>query len=94
MSDECSESSHDHHYEPGDFKMFDLQFSHNSVGYQLWTKMVNTLCLLSSFIYAHYAAFRHSDPSLSTTMVVVEMIFFCDLVLTFITTIEDPMNPG
>ena len=74
--------------------MSDLLFSHTSVGYQLWTKMVNTLCLLSSFIYAHYAAFRHSDPSLDTTMVVVELIFFYDLVLTFITTIDDPKNPG
>jgi len=106
--DESDVSSHHQHHEPGEdlegleghlhehhhFKMTDLLFSHKSMGYQIWSKGVNFLCLISSFIYAHYGAFRHSDPELNSTMVMIELIFFYDMMLTFITTIDDVKNQG
>jgi hypothetical protein len=74
--------------------MSDLLFSHKSMGYQVWSKVINILCLVSSFIYAHYGAFRHSDPSLNSTMLLMELAFLYDFLLTFITTIEDKKNFG
>ena len=75
------------HKEP--FRLSNLVLNHRSIGYRAWSKIINFLCITSSFIYAHYAAFRHTDPMIDPYMDAAEMAFLFDFMLTFWTSIED-----
>ena len=51
------------------------------------------LCIVSSFIYAHFASQRHADENLETTMLVIESIFLIDCLVSFIKDFEDINDP-
>jgi hypothetical protein len=92
-SNGVAEEYHHHHHGPV-FKATDLIICHKSMGYKSWSKLIDLLCIISSFVYAHWASFRHSDPSLFRMMLINELAFLLDFALKFITSIEDQNNLG
>jgi hypothetical protein len=66
---------------------------HRGGSYTFWHESLDALCIVSSFMYGHYAANRFAHQNLSTTMLVIESIFLVDCLLSFIKNYEDPFNP-
>jgi hypothetical protein len=60
-----------------------LIIDHTSRGYYLWYKMINYLCLVSSFIYADYAAYRHISSDILLSIYICEGIFLVDMIIQF-----------
>jgi hypothetical protein len=70
-----------------------LIVSHQSSMYTFWHESLDMLCIVSSFIYAHFAAQRHEDESMHSTMKVIECIFLVDCLLTFVKDYKNPNDP-
>ena len=51
------------------------------------------LCIISSFIYAHFAAYRHADPENNYLMIAFESAFLLDFLMNFILDFPDPKDP-
>ena len=61
--------------------------------YTIWHEVVDFLCIISSFIYIHYAAYRHEDESQKWLMLVIECAFVLDFMMNFILDFPDPKDP-
>ena len=69
---------------------------HRSGLYTFWHESLDALCIVSSFIYAHFAAQRHAPPvgsNMETAMLVIESIFLIDCLMTFIKNYKNPNDP-
>ena len=51
------------------------------------------MCIISSFIYAHFAAYRHADPENDYLMIAFESAFLLDFLMNFILDFPDPKDP-
>ena len=54
--------------------------------------MMDFLAILSSFIYAHWGAYRHEDESMLLIMNTVEILFLLDMLITFIVDYPNPQE--
>lgn len=70
-----------------------LVINSNSTYYTVWHEILDFLCIISSFIYIHYAAYRHEDESQNNMMIVIESAFVLDFMMNFILDYPDPQNP-
>jgi hypothetical protein len=70
-----------------------LIIDHRGAHYFIWHEVVDFLCIWSSFIYAHYAAYRHSDPENKYLMLAMEGAFLTDFLMNFILDYPDPKDP-
>lgn len=67
--------------------------NHKGSRYFIWHETIDFLCIISSFIYAHYAAYRHEEENLFTTMIIIEGAFVADFLMNFILDYPDPNDP-
>jgi hypothetical protein len=72
--------------------------SHRSGLYVFWHEFIDALCIVSSFFYMHFAAQRHDemdtvDSWLRTTILVIEVSFLADFLMSFIKDYENPLDP-
>lgn len=71
-----------------DFSKY-LVLDHRTKVYALWSFFINALSIGSSFIYAHFAAYRHEDPNYRrSVLVVIEVFFLIDLCMHFFLSYE------
>ena len=66
---------------------------HRGPYYFIWHEVVDFLCIISSFIYAHFAAYRHSNPEYKYLMIAFEGAFLIDFLMNFILDYPDPKDP-
>ena len=69
---------------------FNFLIDHRSTKVKTWNFYIHTLCIFSSFLYAHYAAYRHEDHSSGSYMLIIEISFLIDLIFRFNMTYDDP----
>jgi hypothetical protein len=65
-------------------------FDHNSSMYTLWSTYINVLAVASSYLYAHYAAFRHEDGENKRYVLIIELSFLIDLGIHFMLSYDNP----
>ena len=58
----------------------------------MWKKLIDTFCIISSFLYAHSAAYRHTDPEYKRWLPYVELCFLIDFCIHFVLSIPDPKD--
>ena len=58
----------------------------------MWKKLIDTFCIISSFLYAHSAAYRHNDPEYKLWLPYVELCFLIDFCIHFVLSIPDPKD--
>ena len=71
---------------------------HKSGLYTFWHETIDALCIISSFLYMHFAAQRHDemdppDSYLKTPMLIIEIVFLADFLMSFIKDYENPLDP-
>ena len=57
------ESSCSFESEEDDFNLEFLVINSDGHAYTIWHECLDFVCIISSFIYVHYAAYRHEDES-------------------------------
>lgn len=55
-----------------------MQFDHRTKKVEAWGFYINFLSIITSFIYAHYAAFREEYNAYRRYMIFAEFCFFLD----------------
>lgn len=65
---------------------------HQTMTYTVWKKTIDNLCILSSFIYAHSAAYRHLDPVYKQWLPYIEICFLIDFCIHFVLSFPDPKD--
>lgn len=89
-SDEDDDSHHHHHHDLWDpTKIF---ISHQGTFYNFWRALINNLCFVSAFSYAHFAAFKHSSENHYMAICGIEFIFLIDFMMTFFVDYKDQMK--
>lgn len=80
-------------------KFFEFFIINHRCGlYVFWHEFIDALCIVSSFFYMHFAAQRHDemdieDKWLRTTILVIEVCFLADFLMSFIKDYENPLDP-
>jgi hypothetical protein len=88
-----SQCSSEEGIDPGKY-IKHIVINSQSTYYTVWHEIIDFLCIISSFIYIHYAAYRHDDASEKTLMLIIESAFWLDFMMNFILDYPDPHNPN
>jgi hypothetical protein len=67
-----------------------LVIDYESTVWAMWNSYISLLAIVSSFLYAHYAAYRHEDGTQGEYMIVIEASFAVDFCLQFFLSYPDP----
>lgn len=70
----------------------DINFviDYESTTWAMWNTYISFLSIASSFLYAHYAAYRHEESNKGYYMIVIEASFAIDFGLQFFLSYPDP----
>ena len=67
-----------------------MVIDYESTAWAMWNSYISLLAIVSSFLYAHYAAYRHEDVVNGKAMITIEVSFAIDFCLQFFLSYPDP----
>lgn len=65
---------------------------HRTSKMKAWSFYIHMIAIISSFLYAHYAAYRHEDGQNARFMYLIELSFAIDFLVQFNMTFDDPRS--
>jgi hypothetical protein len=69
-----------------------LYIDHKGTFYSIWRPFINNMCFISSFSYAHFAAFKHASSDNHFLICGVEFIFLLDFFFNFFLDYQDVLK--